>query len=236
MNNFLIETTRHSKHFTRDRMGNMGVTVIGAGATGSIMALSFAKLGVEKIDVWDDDVVESHNLANQMYGPEHIGMSKVEALKQVIERQTGTTINAFNRRVGPGDGKMMREVVAVLVDSMDGPEGRRGIAQHVILGSPAQFVLETRLGVEHAMVYAINPRSLAEYEGWTKSMYSDAFADANTEADPDGCNAQQTIAGTVKMVAGLAEWQFLYWLNGGEYSHETIISMRPLFIDSGSFK
>lgn len=231
-----IETIRHSHFFTRDRFGNRGVTVIGAGATGSVMALGLAKLGVSKIDVFDDDVVEPHNLANQFYGPQHVGMPKVEALKEVILRQTGTEINAFNERIRPGHARRMREVVCLLVDTMDGPEGRRGIAEGVILGSRCQFLLETRTGVEHGFVYAVRPDRMTEYRGWIDTMYSDDTVLANPDANPEGCNAQQTIAATVRLLTGFAEWQFLNWINGEEISNEITVSTRPLLVDANQFR
>ena len=230
-----IETSRQSKFFTRDKMAGRGVTIIGAGATGSPMAVGFAKLGVDKIEVWDDDVVESHNLSNQMYGPQHLGMAKVDALRDVVFQQTGTIITTHNRRVGSGDAGRMKEIVCVLVDSMDGPEGRRGIAEQVIFGSRAEFVIETRMGVEHGMIYSINPRNMVEYRGWLNTLYSDADVAANEDADPAGCNAQQTIGATVRLITGLAEWQFLNWLNDREYSHEITVCVRPLAIDTNQF-
>lgn len=231
-----IDTARQSRFFTRDKMAGRGVTIIGAGATGSPMAVGFAKLGVEKIEVWDDDIVEDHNLSNQMYGPQHLGMAKVEALRDVVFQQTGTVITAHNRRIGPNDAGRMLEVVCVLVDSMDGPEGRRGIAEQVIFGSRAEFVIETRMGVEHGMIYSIQPRNLVEFRGWKDTLYSDDDVAANEDADPAGCNAQQTIGATVRLITGLAEWQFLNWLNDREYHNEITVCVRPLAIDSNQFE
>ena len=48
-----------------DRLAELPVTVIGAGATGSFITLALAKMGVRHITVYDDDTVEEHNLPNQ---------------------------------------------------------------------------------------------------------------------------------------------------------------------------
>ncbi|MFA5103544.1 MAG: ThiF family adenylyltransferase, partial [Candidatus Thermoplasmatota archaeon] len=42
------------------------VTIIGAGGIGSPTALAISKMGVEKITIFDNDIVEKHNLPNQM--------------------------------------------------------------------------------------------------------------------------------------------------------------------------
>lgn len=59
---------------------NDTLTIIGCGAVGSNLALIAAKMGFHEFDLWDADIVEPHNLANQAYDVEHIGMKKVAAL------------------------------------------------------------------------------------------------------------------------------------------------------------
>src|SRR5207244_2270936 len=57
------------------------VTVIGAGAVGSFVTLTLAKMGLRDLTVFDDDVVDVHNLPNQFYRLTDLGRPKVEALQ-----------------------------------------------------------------------------------------------------------------------------------------------------------
>ena len=66
------------------RLARTPITVIGAGAVGSFTVLALAKCGAEKITVWDDDSIESHNLPNQWYRLADLGRPKVQALKALI--------------------------------------------------------------------------------------------------------------------------------------------------------
>ena len=75
------------------------ITIIGAGATGSWLALALAKLGVEDITVWDFDIVEEHNIPNQAFGIQNIGFPKVTALQGNIKRDTNTMIKNKRKEI-----------------------------------------------------------------------------------------------------------------------------------------
>ena len=56
------------------------IHIIGCGSVGSTIAELLARFGLTKLTLYDFDVVEPKNLANQMFRQEHIGMAKTEAL------------------------------------------------------------------------------------------------------------------------------------------------------------
>jgi len=60
------------------------VLIGGAGGISSWLTLATARAGVKTI-VYDDDVVEAHNLAGQFYTAKNIGEYKVEALRSNVE-------------------------------------------------------------------------------------------------------------------------------------------------------
>ena len=61
--------------FCRER-----IHIIGCGSVGSTLAELLARFGLTNFALYDFDTVEPHNLANQMFRIEHIGMPKVDAL------------------------------------------------------------------------------------------------------------------------------------------------------------
>lgn len=86
------------------------IHIYGVGATGSAIAVKLARLNLaDKMRVYDFDEVEEKNLNNQAFLYGHIGMPKVEALKDLINRiDPGNNMKTFNRKVtngrsAPGD-------------------------------------------------------------------------------------------------------------------------------------
>lgn len=66
------------------RLRGLHVALLGCGRTGSVMALGLARWPVGRLTLIDGDRVEAHNLGEMAgLGASHLGMTKVEALRQV---------------------------------------------------------------------------------------------------------------------------------------------------------
>ena len=97
-----VDPLRHLSVFSPEAFGNQRVDIIGAGATGSAIVLELAKLGVQNLHVWDFDTVESHNLANQAFGPRHVGEKKVAALASLVKDLADVDIVQHDQKVEAG--------------------------------------------------------------------------------------------------------------------------------------
>jgi hypothetical protein len=60
------------------------VYVAGLGGIGSWVTLMLSKMGIRDIKAYDFDTVEEHNVAGQLFGPFHIGLTKAEAMEKII--------------------------------------------------------------------------------------------------------------------------------------------------------
>lgn len=89
------------------------VAIAGAGGLGSNIAISLARVGVGYIKIMDFDVVEPSNLNRQQYYIRHIGMKKVEALKELLKE-----INPFIE-VESKDVKIEKENIEELFKDVD---------------------------------------------------------------------------------------------------------------------
>lgn len=69
-----------------NHLGKFRVGIAGAGGLGSNCAVALARCGVGTLVVADFDRVEEANLNRQFYFADQLGMEKVKALKQNIER------------------------------------------------------------------------------------------------------------------------------------------------------
>ena len=98
------------------------IVLAGVGGIGSNMAVILAKLNPSAIYIFDDDLVESFNLAGQFYSNEDIGKLKVEALAASVNKYTNySSIFALNRRFILGE-----EVVAdIMVCGFDNMRARK---------------------------------------------------------------------------------------------------------------
>jgi hypothetical protein len=184
-------------HAFKDR-----IDVIGAGATGSYAVLQLAKLGIpgEQIHVWDFDKVESHNLANQLFGPEDIGKLKCDALKSLIHRMTGAKIQTHNEAV---DGtQKLGAIVFLLTDTMS---SRKEIWDKSIkMKFDKKLMIETRMGAEIGKVYTIEPMKINQTKFWDSKWAPDE--DIKTQS---ACGSQVTVGATASMLASLAVWQLI---------------------------
>ena len=178
------------------------ISLVGAGATGSYVAVTLAQLGWGNtphgqgvLKVFDGDTVEEHNLANQVYEESHIGKPKVEALKEIILRKCGFEIEAHNEFI-TDQQKVQSTYVFLLTDTM---ESRKEIFNKCLKFSfDTDLVVETRMSLRDGRVYAFNPHNGEEREEWENSLYSDE------EATDSVCGASASIITTVTFLASLA--------------------------------
>ena len=221
----MIDPLRHMSVFSPDKWGTRRVDVIGAGATGSKVVISLAKLGITNIHVWDFDTVEAHNIGNQLFGNDDIGKLKVEALKDIVLRQTGTTITTHNERV---DGKQeLGHVVFLLTDTMS---SRKEIfAKGLKFKARTKLVIETRMGSNGGRIHTINPSKLPEIKGWEGTLYDDDAAEISA------CGTSISVGPTAGIISEMAVWQLIraFAIENGdddELDNEILINLCPPLI------
>ena len=67
-----------------DRLAELNIVVCGAGALGSNFIHEIMRQGAMNVTAIDDDRVEEHNISTQMYGPDHVGSLKTNAIVSVM--------------------------------------------------------------------------------------------------------------------------------------------------------
>ena len=60
------------------------VHIIGCGSIGSNVAELLVRYGIKNIVLWDYDIVERHNIANQIFTEEDVAKPKTEALSKYL--------------------------------------------------------------------------------------------------------------------------------------------------------
>lgn len=186
-----------NEHLTRQRdvipteKLTENVTIVGAGAIGSWVALSLAKMGMTNITVYDFDKVDTVNMNSQFYRFKDIGGPKVFALQDLINDFTGVTINAINQKY---DGSAKSGILITAVDSM---EVRSSIwKQHKNNTPYLKFIIDPRMSAENALLYVMNPMKELDIDDYEKTLYTDE------QAMEERCTAKATIY-TANLLSGL---------------------------------
>lgn len=209
-----LDISRHKELFNPEKF-EYPVTIIGAGATGSWLALALAKLGIENITVWDFDVVEEHNIPNQAFFISQIGKHKTLAIIDLIEQSTNTIINYHSE---PFTNQRLSGIVFLMVDSM---KTRKEIWEASIKMKPSvSLLIEPRMGLDVGRIYNVNPCDLKHIEEYEKTYYSD------DEAEVSACGNSMTV---ISSALGITSWctrQLINFANKMELDNEILIDFK----------
>lgn len=158
------------------------IVLIGAGGIGSPTALALCKMGINNLTIYDDDVVEPHNLPNQIYKLSDIGKKKVDALADMCNEFAETEIETRPVRF---DGDI--EEMSIVISGVDSMESRKQIWEHIKMQVKIPLYIDARMGGEYLTIYAVNPTNLESIKNYEKSLHSDE------EAEPIPCTERAII-------------------------------------------
>lgn len=195
------------------------VTIIGCGAIGSKIAIEIAKTGCPKLQLWDGDEVESHNLCNQAFGTHDIGLKKVCALADYINNNVcDIHIEEHTTNFLPEDSPNTEDTVILCVDSM---ETRKTIMEYLIASPNVMFIIETRMGIDEIGIYTFTPIA-SNHKRWLEcSNYKDGTAEVSA------CGTSLSVGATSAIAAGFATWQYMAYYMERETPFGIIIGLAP---------
>lgn len=192
---------------------NTRINIIGAGAVGSWVAFSLAKMGLNNLHIYDFDEVGMHNLPNQMFGVRDINRNKAISIRNIIKLFTGFTVNAKNEKI---DGTTpMQGIVFMLTDTMS---SRKDIYNRAIKNNPSvDLLIETRMDLRGGRIYVIDPKDKEQTKMYEQTFYSD------DEAEVSACGVSQTVLPSALAITSHAIWKLLNYINGEIVYNETIL-------------
>lgn len=216
----ITEEIKRTEHLTRQLdlipLSCLGepITVIGAGAIGSLVTLNLAKMGFSNLTVIDADKIEVENMNSQFYRRGDIGKPKVVALRELIQDFTGIEIAAINgwyvEGIFPG----------IVISAVDNMKVRKTVwYQHSMRAIRTKAVIDPRMGAETALLFAMDPVSEKDCETYEKSLYGDS------EAVQERCTAKATMY-TASMLAGLVAQVVKDVATGSNYCRSAMWSIK----------
>jgi molybdopterin/thiamine biosynthesis adenylyltransferase len=215
--NDVINIMRHESVFNpKDHA--YPIHIIGAGATGSRVFAALVELGMTNINVYDPDVVEDHNLANQIYMVRDIGKPKVLGCAGFAGEKLGSQHGdmGFHERTVTEtfirEGNVQGGVVFLLTDTM---ASRKEIVNTLVsrcFGTTSQqaiapiLIVETRMASTHGAVFSLNPFDKQAHKNWLATLVDDSDTD-NIELSP--CGTALSVGTTASLIANYAVWQMM---------------------------
>ncbi len=149
------------------------IAIIGCGAIGSFLGMSLAKMGLTKFVLVDFDRVESHNLPNQFFKEEDLGVRKsVATYNNMHDFNSDVQIKARGSKFKPYDIKNSHIVVSC-VDSM---KVRKQIFNACKKNKNIQLFIDTRMGGLEGQIYFIEMNKKKEIKNYEKTLFTDEQA------------------------------------------------------------
>ena len=196
----LLNTNRSQEILDPSKYGNTPITVIGVGATGSHLVMSLIELGFTDLVIYDDDIVEEHNLNNQAYEYCDLGSRKVNALGRLIKAKSGgplsDTIKLIPEKVTKNTP--INGIVFLLTDTM---ASRKDIAETI--DHNVIYTIETRMASSYGNIFGFYPHEKAK---WLETLSDDETTEVSA------CGTAISVGPTAKLLANLAVWHLINFL------------------------
>jgi len=216
--------------FDPEEFKGTSISIIGAGATGSHVALNLAQMGIGykgngEIKVFDFDTIESHNIQNQAFWPKHVGMKKVTALADMLKERFDVDIEPYDMRV-VDQKEVQSNYVFLLTDTMSSRGEIMDKAMKYSIGT--DLVIETRMGLEDGRVYAFNPNDRTALKAWKDTLYSD------DEAEVSLCGTSASIVNTAQFITSIAVSRMIQHFrhNKSRMLANTKLDPQPMYFES----
>ena len=200
------------------KIQNKKIHIIGCGATGSHLAVELVKLGANNLVLWDFDIVNPHNITNQIWTTEDIGKKKNEALIEHL-----LLINPELKNKIKIKEKWTDELLdGIIFNCVDSVELRKAIYETNQYNPNIKIMFDPRLGSTTGSVFT--------YEWNTENAgllikLSD-FKDEEIVIQRSMCGTKVNISTTLFTLINCLLINFVNYLNGNKYYQQ--IYFEPL--------
>ena len=134
-----LEALLRARHTSgvHEKIKDSCVGIAGVGGLGSSIAIALVRVGVGKLVVADFDLVEPSNLNRQYYFIDQIGLPKVLALQESLQRiNPGVQVETIQEKITPGNLLDHFSRVDVMVEAFDAAEQKTMLISHFLRDCP----------------------------------------------------------------------------------------------------
>ena len=195
------------------------IHLIGCGSVGSTVAELLARFGFTNVKLYDFDVVEEHNLANQMFTTKNVYKPKVEAVYDrwvEINPEAAKTIKLY----GDGwDGQKLYGYVFLCVDNI---ELRKRIVEENKYNMNIKAMFDFRTALTDAQHYAANWEDQKSINAFLDTM-DFTHAEAEKNVPLSACKVSLCVMPTVWSVSMAGVVNFINFIKGQKLEQAMIV-------------
>lgn len=187
------------------------INIIGCGSVGSTVAENLARFGFENFILWDFDIVERHNIANQMFRERDIGKKKTEAVKEYLSEINPTLSTTIRTKDNGWRGETLAGYIFLCVDTI---ELRREIAQKSMYNINIKALFDFRTRLLDAQHYAVKWNDLKAKKDYLET--TNFTHDEAKEATPvSACNIALSVCPTIRIICAYGVANFINFAKDG---------------------
>lgn len=196
------------------------IHIIGCGSVGSTLAELLSRYGLTKFDLYDFDIVEAKNIANQMFRHKDIGKKKVDALKDIIceinpEAEKDIRVHE--------EGYIGQDISGYVFLAVDDIELRKKICEDNMYNMFIKLVIDIRTGLYEAETRAAKWSKVTDKKILIESM-NFTNEDAKQATPVSACGVEFGVASTVRMICTVAVSNFINFMQGKTISRVILVN------------
>ena len=199
-----------SYEYFQPEKNDVRIHVIGCGSVGSTVAENLVRMGITNLTIWDMDVVEAHNLANQMFRQKDIGKPKVDAVAEILAEINPDITGSLQLKPNGWTGQLLSGFVFLCVDNI---ELRRQIVEKHMNSKFIKAMFDFRTRLEDAQHYAADWSDARMKDDFLRSMQF-SHDEAKEETPVSACNVTRGVCPTVRVICAYGVSNFINFWNG----------------------
>lgn len=202
-----MDLSKSFEFFDPQKCGHR-IHIIGCGAVGSTVAELLVRAGLTKISLYDSDIVEPHNIANQIYTEQDINIKKTYALQSNLLRINPDLSNGIELHENWSPSTLLFGYVFLCVDNI---ELRSEIVTSNRFNPSIKAFFDFRIRLTDAQHYAADtsiPKQVDQFLG--TMQFSQEESDKETPVS--ACNLPLSVAPTVRVICSLGVANFMNYI------------------------
>lgn len=168
-----------------ERARNLRISIVGLGGIGSYAAYALSRFRPIGMAVVDLDIVETVNLAGQMYRMSDVGLFKTESIAKTLAEFTNYYASTYSARVQDLDRVL--ETSDIIVCGFDNMEARQDVWRRFKLSPEPKLLIDGRMSAEFYQLLCVDKLDFNSIKRYEKDWLF-----PSSEAEQTVCSFKQT--------------------------------------------
>lgn len=203
---------------------NERINIVGAGAVGGWVAYILLKMGFTNVHIYDFDVVEEHNIPNQIYRESQVGQLKVRSLMAIYRDSFTDTEERLKIHTDIITQENANRLTGIVINCVDTMAARKYIYELSYKYGNARILIEDRLSVYGGYIYTLNENTTSEQ----KEDYEETFY-ADEDAEVSACGISQTALPAAMNVATVIVMQLISLIRGEDTKYKIMYTIPDMY-------